>query len=234
MADKLLGLTRDVLPCQSCHQERRQPHLHGVCEGHVATQKLVGEDAKGPYIAGRRVLVVVKNLGGDVTLGAKRPAGPVSFLVPPVSLEAQAKVAQLQRAAAAGLSPDDVGRFQVPVEDPLPVKGSQPAGNLSDDVGHKGLLHGAPYCQQVAQRGALAQLHDEVEPRVVLEHIEQMDQVLVGCKVGGYAPHYRELSPDSSLADIVVTYDLDRCSLTRRFVHSPVHCAEAALAQFLH
>ena len=119
-------------------------------------QQLVGEDAGGVDVAAGTGVAVTDLLGGEVGRGSQNDAGGGDS-----GGGDGANQPEIGDLDVALVGDQDVLGLDVAVHQARPMRGGQPAQHRAQHRHHGVRRHRAPFGQQLAQRAALDELHDQ-------------------------------------------------------------------------
>ena len=126
----------------------------------------------------------------------------------------------------AGAGQHDVAGLEVAVDDPLPVRRVERAGDL-DRVAQHLLRREGPFSQAIGQRLAIQELHHQVINAVLLADIEEATDVRMG-KARDNARFPLEPLPPCGILRDGIEQDLDRDDPFEPRVPGPVHVSHPA------
>mmetsp|Transcript_30660 Transcript_30660/g.66929 ORF Transcript_30660/g.66929 Transcript_30660/m.66929 type:complete len:463 (+) Transcript_30660:413-1801(+) len=177
-----LPLGRDALPLRQVEVGALAPEhvekdvlLRLPVEGHAARQEHVRDDPHAPHVALRAVLVP-QHLRGDEVRGPARAAQRPARREPP----GEAEVDRLEDAVAAPPVEQEVVGLDVADDHALQVAVRQRPQYLRDDLRHVRLREDtSAIVDAVIQVPPLAQLHHQIDRRLVFVRVLELDDVLL-------------------------------------------------------
>ena len=189
-------------------------------------ERLIKSDAQRVDVGAFVDFLVETLLGGEVARGAHQHAGG-GETGGRAAHQSQTEVRDLDQSA---IDDEQVGRFDVAVDDALLVGGLQSGGGLQHDASRPGLLDCFFRTQDLMQAAARDVLHDEEVATFILAHRVDLDDVGVVEASGALRLAQESLDIVGVLFQ-VLTEDLDGDESVEGLLVSPVNDSHAAAAE---
>ena len=191
--------------------------------GRIAGHRMVERGAEGEDVAAVVFFVVDDFFGGDVEGGGPDFAGLIAAAI---DEEGEAEVHDF---GGAGFGEEDVGGFDVAMDEGELLGGAEAFGDFAADAEGFGFFEVAFAADALLEGAAADELHGDVEVALVVADGVELDDVGVG-DVGGDVGLAAELLEAGGVAGVLAVEDFEGDAAAEGFVFGLEDAAHAAFA----